>query len=124
MRRKKTVPTAVSGPHTLFDFPDALILRLLAGVHPLQAIREFRGLPAGTLAQQLDIELAVLIEIEADRLPLQDEWRLRAAACLDVDPGALVRLIAIPQTGSCHPPKQTDLAPDNQLAPCCEVSRV
>ena len=110
------------GRDSLYEFPDAVIRRLLSGHHPLQVIREYRGLTQEHLADRLHVEASRLADIEADRLALVEELRLAAANELGVDPRALVRLVRGGQKLSVRQPASGGAALSDPPAPLQEIA--
>ena len=82
-----------TGTDSLFQFPDALIRRLLAGEHPLKVIREARRVTIEELADRLKVSAAQLDKIEIEKQDLPEELRNALADLLHVDARALVRLV-------------------------------
>ena len=79
----------------LFDLPDTVVERLLAGEHPIKVIREHRGLTLEELASILRVEPPLLVEIEADVLSCPENVRIDAAHALNVDERSLIPLVVL-----------------------------
>lgn len=77
----------------LYQFPDDVIRRLLAGEFPLKIIREHRAMTLEALASQIHVSVDLLMSIEREYQVFPDTLRLAAADVLNVDARALIRII-------------------------------